>query len=101
MIQSLLPLPFPYFPASFTKVLSVISRCLGLPITLAAALIIVARRLAKKGLYMKRLDVAETLGTATVVMCDKRGVFTSSDITVTDVWHDRMFFRGECILILN
>uniref|UniRef100_F1KSN4 Sodium/potassium-transporting ATPase subunit alpha-1 n=1 Tax=Ascaris suum TaxID=6253 RepID=F1KSN4_ASCSU len=66
----------------------------GLPITLAAALIIVARRLAKKGLYMKRLDVAETLGTATVVMCDKRGVFTSSDITVTDVWHDRMFFRG-------
>ncbi|VDK77739.1 unnamed protein product, partial [Anisakis simplex] len=57
----------------------------GLPITLGAALIIVSRRLAKKGLYMKRLDVVETLGTATVLMTDKRGVLTSNDITVTDV----------------
>lgn len=66
----------------------------GLPITLGATLIIVARRLAKKKLFMKRLDVAETLGTATVVMCDKTAVFTSNNITVTDVWRDLQYFKG-------
>ncbi|KHN82096.1 Sodium/potassium-transporting ATPase subunit alpha-1, partial [Toxocara canis] len=80
-------------------VISVANVPQGLPITLGAALIIVARRLAKKGLYMKRLDVAETLGTATVVMCDKRGVFTSNDIAVTDIWHGREFFKGRIPII--
>ncbi|MFH4976630.1 hypothetical protein AB6A40_003339 [Gnathostoma spinigerum] len=67
----------------------------GLPVTLGAALIIIARRLAKKQLFMKRLDVAETLGAATVLMCEKTGIFTSNNITVTDLWHDLKYFDGS------
>ncbi|KAL3995193.1 E1-E2 ATPase family protein [Acanthocheilonema viteae] len=66
----------------------------GLPITLGAALAIVARRLAKQNIFMKRLDVVETLGTATVVMCDKTGVFTLNDITVSDLWYQLHYFKG-------
>ncbi|VDN05240.1 unnamed protein product [Thelazia callipaeda] len=66
----------------------------GLPITLGAALVIVARRLAKQNVFMKRLDVVETLGTATVVMCDKTGVFTLNDITVSDLWYQLQHFKG-------
>ncbi|KAM3718689.1 Sodium/potassium-transporting ATPase subunit [Dirofilaria immitis] len=65
----------------------------GLPITLSAALAIVAGRLAKQNIYMKRLDVVETLGTATVVMCDKTGVFTLNDITVSDLWYELQYFK--------
>lgn len=49
---------------------------------------------------MKRLDVVETLGTATVVMCDKTGIFTLNDITVTDLWHELKFFKG-CFSLKN
>uniref|UniRef100_A0A0R3S3M8 Cation_ATPase_N domain-containing protein n=1 Tax=Elaeophora elaphi TaxID=1147741 RepID=A0A0R3S3M8_9BILA len=66
----------------------------GLPITLGAALAIVARRLAKQNIFMKRLDVVETLGTATVVMCDKTGIFTLNDITVSDLWYQLHYFKG-------
>ncbi|EFO21007.2 hypothetical protein LOAG_07482 [Loa loa] len=66
----------------------------GLPITLGAALAIVARRLAKQNIFMKRLDVVETLGTATVVMCDKTGIFTLNDITVSDLWYQLQYFKG-------
>ncbi|VDK77504.1 unnamed protein product [Onchocerca ochengi] len=65
----------------------------GLPITLSAALVIVAGRLAKQNIFMKRLDVVETLGTATVVMCDKTGVFTLNDITVSDLWYQLHSFK--------
>uniref|UniRef100_A0A915PWR4 Cation-transporting P-type ATPase N-terminal domain-containing protein n=1 Tax=Setaria digitata TaxID=48799 RepID=A0A915PWR4_9BILA len=66
----------------------------GLPITLGAVLAIVARRLAKQNIFMKRLDVVETLGTATVVMCDKTGIFTLNDITVSDLWYQLRYFKG-------
>ncbi|EJW76915.1 hypothetical protein WUBG_12177, partial [Wuchereria bancrofti] len=65
----------------------------GLPVTLGAALAIVARRLATQHIFMKRLDVVETLGTATVVMCDKTGIFTLNDITVSDLWYQLHYFK--------
>lgn len=61
---------------------------------MGVALAIVARRLAKQNIFMKRLDVVETLGTATVVMCDKTGIFTLNDITVSDLWYQLHYFKG-------
>lgn len=72
----------------------------GLSITLGAALIIIARRLSKMNLYMKQLDVADTLGTITVLMCDKTGIFTSNDKTVTDLWFNLEFHKGNKLIFL-
>uniref|UniRef100_A0A914YFV8 P-type ATPase A domain-containing protein n=1 Tax=Panagrolaimus superbus TaxID=310955 RepID=A0A914YFV8_9BILA len=58
----------------------------GLPVTLTAQLLIVARRLAKFGMYLKRLECADTLGITSILMVDKTGVLTQNDLRVTDLW---------------
>ena len=58
----------------------------GLPVTLTAQLLIVARRLAKNGLYLKRLDLADTLGLTSILMVDKTTVLTKNELRLTDLW---------------
>uniref|UniRef100_A0AC35FTA5 Cation-transporting P-type ATPase C-terminal domain-containing protein n=1 Tax=Panagrolaimus sp. PS1159 TaxID=55785 RepID=A0AC35FTA5_9BILA len=58
----------------------------GLPVTLTAQLLIVARRLAKYGMYLKKLECADTLGITSILMVDKTGVLTQDDLRVTDLW---------------
>ncbi|KAK0396058.1 hypothetical protein QR680_001548 [Steinernema hermaphroditum] len=58
----------------------------GLPVTLTAQLAIVARRLGKRNIFMKKLDIAETFGTTSVLMCDKTGVFTTNNRIVKALW---------------
>jgi len=58
----------------------------GLPVTLTAQLLIVARRLAKNGLYMKRLDLADNLGLTSILMVDKTTVLTKNELRLTDLW---------------
>ncbi|KAE9554221.1 hypothetical protein FO519_002585 [Halicephalobus sp. NKZ332] len=58
----------------------------GLPVTLTAQLLIVARRLSKNGLYLKRLDLADTLGLTSILMVDKTTVLTKNDLKLTDLW---------------
>uniref|UniRef100_A0A1I7ZE95 Cation_ATPase_N domain-containing protein n=1 Tax=Steinernema glaseri TaxID=37863 RepID=A0A1I7ZE95_9BILA len=60
-------------------VVLVVSVPQGLPVTLTAQLAIVARRLGKRNIFMKKLDIAETFGTTSVLMCDKTGVFTTNN----------------------
>ncbi|KAH7697271.1 CRE-CATP-3 protein, partial [Aphelenchoides avenae] len=67
----------------------------GLPVTLTAQLIIVARRLSKLGLYLKRLDLADTLGMTSVLMTDKTGVLTANDLRVTDLWCQQQFYSTQ------
>ncbi|TKR77856.1 hypothetical protein L596_018757 [Steinernema carpocapsae] len=66
----------------------------GLPATVSSQLTIIARRMAKKNVYMKKLDVVEAFGAATVVASDKTGTLTMNNMTVTDLWFNRKYISG-------
>ncbi|KAI6242092.1 Cation-ATPase-N domain-containing protein [Aphelenchoides fujianensis] len=63
----------------------------GLPATVTSILTLVARRLASKNVYIKRLDIVEALGSANIIASDKTGTLTKNDMTVTDVWYSNEF----------
>jgi len=50
--------------------------------------------MAKKNIYLKRLDVVEAFGATTVVASDKTGTLTKNVMTVTDLWFDNQFVNG-------
>jgi len=58
----------------------------GLPAMLMSQLAIIARRLAKKNMFIKKLDVIDELGAATVVATDKTGTLTQNLMILTDMW---------------
>ncbi|KAK0408292.1 hypothetical protein QR680_003871 [Steinernema hermaphroditum] len=66
----------------------------GLPATVSSQLTIIARRMAKKNVYMKKLDVVEAFGAATVIASDKTGTLTMNNMTVTDLWLNRRYVSG-------
>uniref|UniRef100_A0A915DXQ6 P-type Cu(+) transporter n=1 Tax=Ditylenchus dipsaci TaxID=166011 RepID=A0A915DXQ6_9BILA len=59
----------------------------GMPATVTSILTLVARRLAKKNVYLKRLDIVEALGSANIIASDKTGTLTKNQMTVTDIWY--------------
>lgn len=67
---------------------------IGLPATVTSELTIIARRLAKKNVYMKKLDVVDAFGAATVIASDKTGTLTTNNMTVTDVWVGLKYISG-------
>ena len=58
----------------------------GLPATVTSLQLIVAKRLAGKKVFVKRLDAVETLGAVTVIASDKTGTLTMNKMTVVDGW---------------
>uniref|UniRef100_A0A915DWP8 P-type Cu(+) transporter n=1 Tax=Ditylenchus dipsaci TaxID=166011 RepID=A0A915DWP8_9BILA len=59
----------------------------GMPATVTSILTLVARRLAARNVYLKRLDIVEALGAANIIASDKTGTLTKNEMTVTDVWY--------------
>ncbi len=67
----------------------------GLPATVVSLLTVVARRLAVKQIFVKRLDCIETLGSTTTIASDKTGTLTQNRMTVTGIWSESEFFSSH------
>uniref|UniRef100_A0A915CYV1 Cation-transporting P-type ATPase N-terminal domain-containing protein n=1 Tax=Ditylenchus dipsaci TaxID=166011 RepID=A0A915CYV1_9BILA len=69
----------------------------GLPAMVMSQLAIIARRMAKKNMFIKKLDVIDELGAASVIATDKTGTLTQNLMVLTDMWYNRRYFsiHGE------
>lgn len=60
----------------------------GLPGTVTSLLTITGRKMARRNVYVKRLDSVETLGSCSVIATDKTGTLTENKMSVENVWVD-------------
>ena len=58
----------------------------GLPSTVTACLFIVAKRMGAQKVFVKKLDVIETLGSCSLICTDKTGTLTENRMTVSHIW---------------
>lgn len=58
----------------------------GLPISVTVTLTLVAQRMYKVKLMVKKLGVIETLGSSTVIASDKTGTITQNKMSLSQIW---------------
>lgn len=69
----------------------------GLPATVTTCLTIIAKKLAKKKVFIKKLECVEALGSATVIASDKTGTLTMNKMTLEHVWFDGHIYTGNYV----
>ncbi|MCW5776560.1 MAG: HAD-IC family P-type ATPase [Phycisphaeraceae bacterium] len=57
----------------------------GLPVAITVALTVASRRIASRGVLVRRLGAVEGLGSCTLVASDKTGTLTCNELTVREV----------------
>ena len=62
---------------------------------------LVARRLANRNVYVKRLDICEALGQVSIIASDKTGTLTRNEMTVTGLWNFDGFINGKYLEEIN
>lgn len=70
----------------------------GLPATVILCLTIIAKRLAGKQVFVKKLECIETLGSASVIASDKTGTLTMNQMTVEHLWFDGQLMAADQII---
>jgi sodium/potassium-transporting ATPase subunit alpha len=58
----------------------------GLPTTITACLFIIADRMGKQNVFVKKLDIIECLGSCTCICTDKTGTLTQNLMSVANCW---------------
>jgi sodium/potassium-transporting ATPase subunit alpha len=72
----------------------------GLPTTVTASLYIVAERMAKQNVFVKKLDIIETLGSCSMICTDKTGTLTQNIMTVANIWvPGKRYSSGKCLIV--
>lgn len=92
----------PWIPLLMTAVslaISIIPE--GLPATATIVMALGVQRMAKKNAIIRKLPAVETLGSATVICCDKTGTLTQNRMTVTHVALANDFQKGIALPIEN
>lgn len=85
----------PWIPLLMTAVslaISIIPE--GLPATATIVMALGVQRMAKQNAIIRKLPAVETLGSATVICCDKTGTLTQNRMTVTHVALESDFQKG-------
>ncbi len=57
----------------------------GLPVALTVALAVTTRRMARRGVIVRRLPAVEGLGSCTLIASDKTGTLTCNELTVRQI----------------
>jgi sodium/potassium-transporting ATPase subunit alpha len=69
----------------------------GLPTTITACLYLVAEKMRKENVFVKKLDIIETLGCCTLICTDKTGTLTLNQMTVANAWIYNLCLTSEKI----
>lgn len=71
----------------------------GLPATVISQLSIIGRRMQKHQVYIKKLDIIDELGAATLILTDKTGILTQNNMILKDLWFNQRHFHGNRVFI--
>jgi len=67
----------------------------GLPATVTSLLSLTALRLRDRNVLIKRTDIIENLGNATIIASDKTGTLTQNRMTVENLWCNQELQKGN------